>query len=229
MFTGIVTAKGALRHKAELGGDCRLSFDSGALSLEGCRSGDSISVSGTCLTMLDPTLAPGLASAPATERDAGGWHFQADVSQETLNLTTLGQLREGQAVNLELALQAHDRLGGHLVSGHVDDMAVLVSRRPDARAERLEFEVPAALARYLARKGSVCLDGVSLTINDVDGCRFGVCLIPHTLEVTTLGELRPGERVNLEVDLVARYLERLAEPHLESPPTAAPRDLFHAD
>lgn len=217
MFTGIVTAKGTLRHKAELGGDCRLSFASGALSLEGCNSGDSICVSGTCLTMLNPV------------NDAGGWHFQADVSQETLSLTTLGQLREGQAVNLELALQAHDRLGGHLVSGHVDDMALLLSRRPDARAERLEFEVPAALARYLARKGSVCLDGVSLTINDVDGCRFGVCLIPHTLEVTTLGELRPGERVNLEVDLVARYLERLAEPHLEAPPTAAPRDLFHAD
>ena len=216
MFTGIVTAKGTLRHIAELGGDCRLSFGTGALSLEGCRSGDSICVSGACLTMLEPAM------------DAGGGRFEADVSQETLGLTTLGQLREGQAVNLELALQAQDRLGGHLVSGHVDGMAALVSRRPDARAERLEFEVPEPLARYLARKGSVCLDGVSLTINDVDGCRFGVCLIPHTLEVTTLGELRPGGRVNLEVDLVARYLERLATPHLESSP-AATTDLPHAD
>lgn len=216
MFTGIVTAKGTLRQKAELGGDCRLSFGTGALSLEGCRSGDSICVSGACLTMLEPGM------------DAGGGRFEADVSQETLGLTTLGQLREGQAVNLELALQAQDRLGGHLVSGHVDGMAALVSRRPDARAERLEFEVPEPLARYLARKGSVCLDGVSLTINDVDGCRFGVCLIPHTLEVTTLGELQPGGRVNLEVDLVARYLERLAAPHLESS-AAATTDLPHAD
>lgn len=217
MFTGIVTAKGNLRNRTAVGGDCRLSFDTGALSLEGCRSGDSICVAGACLTMLEPGM------------DAGGGRFEADVSQETLGLTTLGRLREGQAVNLELALQAQDRLGGHLVSGHVDGMAALVSRRPDGRAERLEFEVPAALARYLARKGSVCLDGVSLTINDVDGCRFGVCLIPHTLEVTTLGELRPGGRVNLEVDLVARYLERLAAPHLESSATAAPTDLPHAD
>lgn len=217
MFTGIVTAKGTVQRKTATGGDCRLTIDCGALSLEGCRSGDSICVSGACLTMLEPAW------------DATGGHFQADVSQETLGLTTLGQLSEGQAVNLELALQAQDRLGGHLVSGHVDGMAELVSRRPDARAERLEFEVPAALARYLARKGSVCLDGVSLTVNDVDACRFGVCLIPHTLEVTTLGELRPGGRVNLEVDLVARYLERLAAPHLESPATAGPTDLPHAD
>jgi riboflavin synthase len=131
-----------------------------------------------------------------------------------------------------LALQAQDRLGGHLVSGHVDGMATLVARRPDARAERLEFEVPGPLARYLARKGSVCLDGVSLTVNDVEGCRFGVCLIPHTLAVTTLGALQPGERVNLEVDLVARYLERLAAPFLESSAAAAagaPPDPSHAD
>jgi riboflavin synthase len=174
-------------------------------------------------------LEPGRELGHESGLEPGGWRFQADVSQETLGLTTLGRLREGQAVNLELALQAQDRLGGHLVSGHVDGMATLVSRRPDARAERLEFEVPAALARYLARKGSVCLDGVSLTVNDVDGCRFGVCLIPHTLEVTTLGELRPGGLVNLEVDLVARYLERLAAPHLESSTTAAPTDLPHAD
>jgi riboflavin synthase len=217
MFTGIVTAKGILRQKTAMGGDCRLTFDCGGLSLDGCRSGDSICVSGACLTMLEPGL------------DAGNWRFQADLSQETLGLTTLGELDEGQAVNLELALQAHDRLGGHLVSGHVDGIATLVSRRPDARAERLEFEAPAALARYLARKGSVCLDGVSLTVNDVDGRRFGVCLIPHTLEVTTLGELRPGGRVNLEVDLVARYLERLAAPHLDSAEAAAPTDLPHAD
>ena len=196
MFTGIVTAKGILQEISSVGGDCRLQFLCEGLSLESSRSGDSICVSGACLTMLDPT-----------DRE-----FVADVSQETLGLTTLGRLQSGQAVNLELALRAEDRLGGHLVTGHVDGLAKLVERRPDARAERLDFEVPAHLARYIARKGSVCLDGVSLTVNSVDGCRFSVCLIPHTLEITTLGTLQPGDSVNLEVDLVARYLERLAEP-----------------
>ncbi len=170
------------------------------LSLESSRAGDSICVSGACLTMLDPA----------------GRQFSADVSQETLSLTTLGRLQEGQPVNLELALRAEDRLGGHLVTGHVDGLATLLSRRPDGRAERLEFEVPEHLARYVARKGSVCLDGVSLTVNSVQGRRFSVCLIPHTLEITTLGALGPGGHVNLEVDLVARYLERLAEPFGEN-------------
>jgi riboflavin synthase len=196
MFTGIVTAQGTLQEKTTLGGDCRLSFLCADLPLESCREGDSVCVSGACLTMLQPAAG----------------RFSADVSQETLGLTTLGQLREGQSVNLELALRAEDRLGGHLVTGHVDGLATLLERHPDARAERLEFEVPAHLARYVARKGSVCLDGVSLTVNEVSGRRFSVCLIPHTLEITTLGALRPGDRVNLEVDLVARYLERLADP-----------------
>jgi len=196
MFTGIVTAKGTLQERSSVGGDCRLQFLCDGLSLESSRSGDSICVSGACLTMLDP----------------GDRQFSADVSQETLSLTTLGRLQSGQAVNLELALRADDRLGGHLVTGHVDGLAKLVARRPDARAERLDFEVPAHLARYIARKGSVCLDGVSLTVNSVDGSRFSVCLIPHTLEITTLGALQPGDSVNLEVDLVARYLERLVEP-----------------
>jgi riboflavin synthase len=233
MFTGIVTAKGSLRQKTALGGDCRLWIDCGQLPLDGARTGDSVCVSGACLTMLEPRMDAGVDAGVNCGSGPGGGHFHADVSQETLSLTTLGQLREGQPVNLELALQAHDRLGGHLVSGHVDGMATLISRRPDARAERLEFEVPPHLARYLARKGSVCLDGVSLTVNDVDGCRFGVCLIPHTLEVTTLGALQPGERVNLEVDLVARYLERLAAPFLEfsaaGPASGSPPDPFHAD
>jgi len=196
MFTGIVTARGTLQEKTMVGGDCRLKIACGNLNLGSSQPGDSICVSGACLTMLEPA----------------GACFHADVSQETLSLTTLGQLREGQAVNLELALGLEDRLGGHLVSGHVDGMARLISRREDARAERFEFEVPQSLARYVARKGSVCLDGVSLTVNDVDGCRFGVCLIPHTLEITTLGGLQPGDEVNLEVDLIARYLERLMAP-----------------
>jgi riboflavin synthase len=153
--------------------------------------------------------------------EPGGGQFSADVSQETLSLTTLGGLQEGAAANLELALRAEDRLGGHLVTGHVDGLATLLERRPDGRAERLEFEVPGELARYVARKGSVCLDGVSLTVNSVDGRRFSVCLIPHTLEITTLGELLPGQRVNLEVDLVARYLERLAEPFNQDQPSPA--------
>jgi len=199
MFTGIVTAKGSLTGKTELGGDCRLEISCPDLHLEAARAGDSICVSGACLTMLDP--------------DRNG--FSADVSQETLSLTTLGSLGVGAQVNLELALAAADRLGGHLVTGHVDGMAHLVSRKADARAERLEFEVPPSLARYIARKGSVCLDGVSLTVNGVEGCTFSVCLIPHTLEVTTLGDLRNGDPVNLEVDLLARYLERLMEPMSE--------------
>jgi riboflavin synthase len=136
--------------------------------------------------------------------------FWADVSAETLELTTLGTLEPEKHVNLELAMTLTDRLGGHLVTGHVDGMARLLSRNPDARAERFEFEVPAGLQKYVARKGSICIDGVSLTVNEVDGRRFSVCLIPHTLAVTTLGELLPDHRVNIEVDLLARYVERLS-------------------
>lgn len=198
MFTGIVLSRGTLEEKTEIGGDVRLRINTGGLSLAMAQQGDSICVSGACLTMLDP--------------DAHS--FAADVSQETLGLTTLGRLDTGGQVNLELALALEDRMGGHLVTGHVDGMAHLVSRYQDARAERFEFEVPAALARYIARKGSVCVDGVSLTVNDVEGRRFTVCLIPHTLEITTLGGLQPGDPVNLEVDLVARYLERLTDPEL---------------
>ena len=141
--------------------------------------------------------------------------FFADVSLETLSLTTLGQLRDGQAINLELALGLEARLGGHLVTGHIDGKARLVSRHEDARAERFEFEVPDRLARYIAKKGSACIDGVSLTVNEVDGSKFSVCLIPHTLEITTLGGLGTGDEVNLEVDLIARYLERLMAPAQE--------------
>lgn len=207
MFTGIVIAQGTITDTREVGGDCRLTVSCPDLQLQNAHAGDSICVSGACLTMLDP----------------GGDGFSADVSKETLSLTTLGALSEGGKVNLELALAAGERLGGHLVTGHVDGMAHLVSRHPDARAERLEFEVPPPLARYVARKGSVCLDGVSLTVNEVDGCRFSVCLIPHTLEVTTLGDLQVGDPVNLEVDLVARYLERLNDPELENADNGAQR------
>ena len=196
MFTGIVETMGTLVSKTEVEGDVRLVIETGELSLAGCGTGDSISVSGACLTMLEPE-----------ER-----RFTADVSTETLALTIIGGLEVGDPVNLELAMGVDDRMGGHLVTGHVDGLARLVSRHEDARAERFEFEVPADLARYVARKGSVCLDGVSLTVNEVAGRKFSVCLIPHTMEITTLGRLQPGDHVNLEVDLVARYLERLMIP-----------------
>lgn len=194
MFTGIVATTGIVQEKTSLGGDIRLLIEAGSLEFDACRMGDSISVSGVCLTMLEP----------------GGHCFAADISAETLELTTLGSITAGKPVNLELALTLADRLGGHLVTGHVDGIARLVSRTPDGRAERFEFEVPAGLEKYVARKGSVCIDGVSLTVNDVTLKKFSVCLIPHTLSITTLGSLQPGDGVNLEVDLVARYVERLA-------------------
>jgi riboflavin synthase len=199
MFTGIVASTGTLQEKIMTGGDCRLHITCNGLNLESAHLGDSISVSGACLTMLEPGVSG----------------FFADVSQETLSLTTLGELKEGQAINLELAMGLEARLGGHLVTGHVDGMAQLISRHEDARAERFEFIVPDRLARYIAKKGSVCIDGVSLTVNEVDGSKFSVCLIPHTLEVTTLGSLRTGDQVNLEVDLIARYLERLMDPEYQ--------------
>jgi len=205
MFTGIVSAKGQLREITSTGGDSRLSVECPAMQLENCREGDSIAVSGVCLTMLAP----------------GSLGFNADVSRETLDLTTLGNLEAGSEVNLELAMGLQDRLGGHMVSGHVDGKGRLVRRYPDARAERFEFELPATLSRYVAKKGSVCIDGVSLTVNEVDRNRFSVCLIPHTLQITTLGALQPGDEVNIEVDLIARYLERLMDPEISSGDEAA--------
>jgi riboflavin synthase len=193
MFTGIVQAVGEVRAITPRGGDVELLFGVGALSLAGVAIGDSISVSGCCLTVT--RLA----------NDA----FAADASLETLSVTTLGRWRPGQRVNLEKALRAGDPLGGHYVTGHVDGIATVVGTVSDARSLRMEFEVPAPLARYVARKGSVCIDGVSLTVNDVAQNRFGVNLIPHTLEVTTLGACQAGTQVNVEVDIIARYLERM--------------------
>jgi riboflavin synthase len=193
MFTGIVQSVGEVRAITPRGGDVELLFAVGALSLEGVAIGDSISVSGCCLTVT---------------RLAGD-SFAADASLETLQVTTLGGWRPGQRVNLEKALRAGDPLGGHYVTGHVDGIATVVGTATNARSLRMEFEVPAPLARYVARKGSVCIDGVSLTVNDVAQNRFGVNLIPHTLEVTTLGACQAGTQVNVEVDIIARYLERM--------------------
>jgi riboflavin synthase len=195
MFTGIVQDIGQIAALEPRGGDTRLRIAVERLDLGRVAEGDSVCVQGCCVTAL---------AVSATERT-----FEADLSRETLALTTLGALRPGSAVNLEPSLRAGDPLGGHLLSGHVDGVATVVARAGDARSLRLTFEAPAALARYIARKGSVGLDGVSLTVNDVEGTRFGVNLIPHTQAVTTLGRLDVGARVNLEVDTIARYVERL--------------------
>ena len=193
MFTGIVQAIGEVRALTPRNGDVELLIATANLGLDGVAIGDSISVSGCCLTVTRLTADS----------------FAADASLETLQVTNLGSWRPGQRVNLEKALRAGDPLGGHYVTGHVDGIAAVVGSASDARSLRVEFQVPAPLARYIARKGSVCIDGVSLTVNDVAQRRFGVNLIPHTLEVTTLGACRLGTQVNLEVDIIARYLERM--------------------
>ncbi len=193
MFTGIIQSIGKIAAIDETGGDARISVDSGELDLSGVNTGDSIAVSGVCLT--------------ATAHTAAG--FTADVSGETLSRTTLGDLRAGAKVNLEKALTPATPLGGHLVSGHVDGVGSVVSRREAGRSVQFRFRAPDALARYIAGKGSICVDGVSLTVNVVDGAEFEVNIVPHTLAQTTLGNLKTGARVNLEVDILARYLERL--------------------
>lgn len=195
MFTGIVQGVGRIRSVEPRGGDVTLWIETGPVPLAGVEVGGSIAVSGACLTAVE--LEPHA--------------FAADVSRETLSLTTLGAATAGTPVNIEKALCAGQALGGHYVTGHVDGVGQVLSRHDDARSVRIEFEVPAELARYVARKGSICVDGVSLTVNGAAGRRFDVNLVPHTLEVTTLGGLRPGTRVNLEVDIIARYLERMLE------------------
>ena len=195
MFTGIIEATGTIAGIRETGGDWRLTLHSETLGFDDVALGDSIAVSGVCLTVV---------ALPVKG-------LEADVSRETLACTTLGALRQGAMVNLEKALLAQGRLGGHIVSGHVDGIAQLISREPDGRSERLVFRVPAGLARYIAHKGSVCLDGISLTVNTVARDTFSVNIIPHTAERTTLQALRPGWRMNIEVDVIARYLERLLD------------------
>lgn len=193
MFTGIIQDVGRIASLEARGGDVRLVIACERLDASRIGVGDSISVQGCCLT-----------ATAVTDRT-----FAADVSRETLALTTLGDLKVGAPVNLEPALRAGDALGGHLVSGHVDGVAEVLSVSGDARSQRLVIGVPAALTRYLAPKGSVAVDGVSLTINAVEDASFGVNIIPHTQAVTTLGRAAVGTRVNLEVDQVARYLARL--------------------
>jgi len=193
MFTGIIEATGEITGLEQVGGDLRAEITSDALDFSDVGIGDSICVSGVCLTVV--TLA--------------GNRFTVDISNETVSLTSFATLKTGARVNLEKAMQPSSRFGGHIVSGHVDGLAELVSRKADGRSERLDFRAPAQLKKYIAAKGSVCLEGISLTVNAVTGDHFGVNIIPHTAEVTTFGKLNPGDKVNLEVDIISRYLERL--------------------
>lgn len=196
MFTGIVQDMGVIRAVEGRGGDVRFLIGVTRLDLTQLRLGDSVSVQGVCLTVTD-------------RLDDG---FAVDVSRETLSVTTLGSFVAGRAVNLEPALRAGEPLGGHFVSGHVDGVGRVREVSADARSRRLVIEAPRGLARYFARKGSVALDGVSLTVNAAADSSFETNLIPHTLTVTTLGALATGDAVNIEVDQVARYLERLLHP-----------------
>lgn len=193
MFTGLIEAMGRLEQVSERDGDRRLRVATPAGFLEGVEVGASIATSGVCLT------------AVALDGDA----FEADVSVETLDATTAREWEAGRPLNLEHSLTLSKPLGGHLVSGHVDGVGRLVDRHEDARSWRLELEVPEALSRYIARKGSVAVDGISLTVNDVEGSCFGVNIVPHTWTHTTLGATEVGAAVNIEVDLIARYTERL--------------------
>jgi riboflavin synthase len=192
MFTGIITDLGRLQALERRGPDARLvvetAYDTGTIAV-----GASIACSGPCLTVVEK---------------GPGW-FAIDASAETLARTTAGGWQPGQAINLERPLRLGDELGGHLVSGHVDGVATLVGQEREGEGLKLTIEAPADLARFIAAKGSVALDGVSLTVNWVDGARFGVMIIPHTQQATTLGRMRPGAAMNIEIDLLARYLQRL--------------------
>lgn len=193
MFTGIIEAKGKIVALTPSGGDITLVVSSDELDFGDVKLGDSIAVNGVCLTV--------------TRLD--GKRFSADVSKETLALTSLGQLKPNSVVNLEKAMMPTSRLGGHIVSGHVDGLGEVVSLTPDARSIRIDIKAPDGLARYIAHKGSITVDGISLTVNQVQGAVFSLNIIPHTAALTTIGQWQTGSKVNLEVDVIARYLERL--------------------
>ncbi len=193
MFTGIIQSVGYLQTIKKNSLDCRLQIQVGSLDMSHMGLGDSIAVNGVCLTAIE----------------FSDTHFTADVSNETLTTTTLSDIKVQQSVNLEKALTLSTPLGGHLVSGHVDGVGTIKKRYSDGKSERFDIEAPPELAKYIAQKGSICIDGISLTVNSVDGAVFGLNIVPHTLTVTTMGKYPVGQRVNLEVDIVARYLERL--------------------
>ena len=193
MFTGIILAIGKIAAIERRAGDCRLKRDTGKLSLTDVALGDSIAVNGVCLTAVE----------------LGPHYFCADVSNETLSRTLLNTATVGTPVNLELALTPSTRMGGHIVSGHVDGIGQVIEKIADGRSFRFKFKAPDNLAKYIAEKGSICINGISLTVNEVKGAVFGVNIVPHTLKETTLGDAVAGTQVNLEVDLLARYMERL--------------------
>jgi riboflavin synthase len=198
MFTGLIEGVGTLATREDRQGDARIRVQVGTLPFDGVTLGESIAVNGACMTVV--------------AFDAGSFAF--DASNESLALTTLGRLPPGAAVNLERAMRADARLGGHLVSGHVDGVGQVLDImsddvRPDARSQRWRFAAPPALMKYIARKGSICVDGVSLTVNAVDDAAFEVALVPHTVAHTAFARTGVGDAVNLEIDLVARYVERL--------------------
>ena len=193
MFTGIIEAIGALTSLSQKESEWRLTISAGKLDMSDVKLGDSIAVNGCCLTVVD----------------RGDKHFSADVSQETLRCTTLGSLQKNSRLNLEKAMLASSRFGGHIVSGHVDGVGELLASQPEGKSIRLDFSIPDELTKYVAAKGSICIDGTSMTVNEVRGSTFSINVIPHTQEETIIGEFKLGQRVNIEVDLVARYLERL--------------------
>lgn len=193
MFTGIIEAVGTIADMQAKGGDLRIKINTGKLDLADVKLGDSIAVNGVCLTVI--------------QQDNSG--FAADVSRESLNLTSLGNLSQGSEVNLEKALKLETRLGGHLVSGHVDGLGEVIDRYDDGRSVRFSIKAPDGLAKYIAAKGSICVDGTSLTVNKVDGGRFELNIVPHTIQETIIKHYQVGTKVNLEVDVIARYLERL--------------------
>ena len=200
MFTGIITDLGRVRrlHRGDLAElTIATAFDTSAIPL-----GASIACSGVCLTVVG--VAPG--------------EFSVQASAETLACTTIGEWEEGTLVNLEKSLRVGDELGGHLVAGHVDGIVRIGERRPEAESVRFVFEAPEELASFIAPKGSVAIDGVSLTVNEVSGARFGVNIIPHTLGCTNFGRASPGQRMNLEIDLIARYVARLLGPRASGTP-----------
>ncbi len=195
MFTGIIEALGSIADLQPKGGDMALVVNTGKLDMSDVALGDSIAVNGVCLTAIAMTDGS----------------FTADVSRETLSLTSLGNLSKDSKVNLEKALTLQTRLGGHMVSGHVDGLGEVVSRHNDGRSERFGIKAPDDIARYIAAKGSITIDGVSLTVNRVDGAYFEINIVPHTLQETIISHYQAGTAVNLEVDVVARYLERLIQ------------------
>jgi len=193
MFTGIIEAIGKIELVEDIDSDKRFVITSGSLNLSDVQRGDSISVNGVCLTVVDL-------------QEKG---FSVDVSVETLSCTTFNEIAIGDQVNLEKALQLSSRLSGHMVSGHVDGKGMIQKKLADARSERFEIKFPADLGKYICKKGSICIDGVSLTVNDAGKSTFSVNIIPHTLQETIFSAYTEGTQVNLEVDIVARYMESL--------------------